>query len=143
MGLTARSACAGRAFLMLMNKFTSIVLILISFAAYNGAAHAGLKVLEGEHTVVYDIVNPRGVAFIPDYSNESFEQKVLSQDEFSKRVRVTTKLHALRTRIPYPIPADATPRSAASYLLPEKDRQSGDAAIIATVREVTRGSRFM
>ncbi len=119
------------------------LLLALCVLVASGHAHAGLKVLDGEHTVVYDIVNPRGVAFIPDYSNESFEQKVLSQDEFSKRVRVTTKLHALRTRIPYPVPADATPRSAASYLLPEKDRQSGDAAIIATVREVTRGSRFM
>ena len=64
-----------------------------------------LKVLEGEHTVVYDIVNPRGVAFIPDYANESFEQKVLSQDEFSKRVQVTSKMHPLKTRIAYPVPA--------------------------------------
>ena len=58
---------------------------------------AGLKILEGEHTVVYDIVNPRGVAFIPDYSNESFEQKVISQDEFSKRVQVTARMHPMKT----------------------------------------------
>ncbi len=59
-----------------------------------------LKVLEGEHTVVYDIVNPRGVAFIPDYSNESFEQKVISQDEFSKRVQVTSRMSPMKTRVP-------------------------------------------
>ena len=40
-----------------------------------GTAAAGLKVLEGEHTVVYDIVNPRGVAFIPDYSTNPSNRK--------------------------------------------------------------------
>lgn len=98
--------------------------------------------LEGEHTVIYDIVNPRGVAFIPDYSNESFEQKVISQDEFSKRVQVTTKMHPLRTAVPYPVPTDLIASSAGPYLSPEKDRQSGDPSIVRLAKGLAQGSRF-
>ena len=65
------------------NKHFYAIIILLVFILPSSSAHAGLSVLEGEHTVVYDIVNPRGVAFIPNYSNDSFEQKVISQDEFS------------------------------------------------------------
>ena len=75
----------------------TVFFILATFLAVSlgSIANAGLKVLEGTHTVIYDIVNPRGVAFIPDYANESFEQKVISQDKYSKRVRVTAKMHPL------------------------------------------------
>lgn len=106
------------------------------------ASQAGLAVLEGEHTVVYDIVNPRGVAFIPDYSNESFEQKVIGQDEFSKRVRVTSKMHPVKSRVPYPIPAGRIPPVLQQYLQPERDRQSHDAAIQRSAQEAVRGSRY-
>jgi hypothetical protein len=123
------------------SKHCLIALLFLLMSA--GVAVAGLKVLDGEHTVVYDIVNPRGVAFIPDYSNESFEQKVLSQDEFSKRVQVTTKMHPLKSRTAFPVPGGLLPSSMAPYLSPEKDRQSGDAAIVRTVQEITRGSRSM
>jgi hypothetical protein len=58
--------------------------IIIILSVLSGSAGASLRVLDGEHTVIYDIVNPRGVAFIPDYSNESFKQKVVNLDEFSK-----------------------------------------------------------
>ncbi len=104
---------------------------------------ADLKVLDGEHTVVYDIVNPRGVAFIPDYSNESFTQKVVNLDEFSKRVTVTSKMTLLKTRIPYPLAAGVIPSSAAKYLAAERDRQSDDPAIQQLAREITRDSRYM
>ena len=126
----------------MMNKIILVVIILSAF--FCGApAEAGLTVLEGEHVVVYDIVNPRGVAFIPDYSNESFEQKVISQDEFSKRVQVTSRMHPMRTRVAYPIPASSIPASVSSrYLVSEKDRQSQDPSIVNLVRDVTRGSVY-
>jgi hypothetical protein len=124
-----------------MNKHVFAVIFLLGVYC-PGVAEAGLKVLDGEHTVIYDIVNPRGVAFIPDYSNESFEQKVLSQDEFSKRVRVTSKMHPMKTRVPYPVPAGAIPTPILQYLAPERDRQSTDPAIVRLAMEVTRGSRY-
>src|SRR5512146_2984355 len=108
-----------------MRTFRHAIILILLLSCSRGA-EASLKILEGEHTVVYDIVNPRGVAFIPDYSNESFDQKVLSQDEFSKRVQVTAKMHPLTTRIAFPVPAGAIPSSAVQYLQPEKDRQSDD-----------------
>jgi len=117
----------------------AFILFLSSFA---GSAEAGLKVLDGEHTVGYDIVNPRGVAFIPDYSNESFEQKVISQDEFSKRVQVTAKMQAMMTRVPYPIASGSLPPALLQYIAPEKDRQSNDPSLMRLAREITKDSRY-
>ena len=124
-----------------MNRIVFVVIILAAF--FTGTpADAGLTVLEGEHVVVYDIVNPRGVAFIPDYSNESFEQKVISQDEFSKRVQVMSKMQPMKTRVPYPVSMSSLSASASRYLLPEKDRQSQDPSIVNLVRQITRGSVY-
>lgn len=122
-----------------LNKYLFAALFVFLFSQN---ALAGLKILEGEHTVIYDIVNPRGVAFIPDYSNESFEQRVISRDEFSKRVQVTSKMHAMKTRVPYPIAPGTIPSSLGQYLLSEKDRQSDDQSIIRLAREAALESRF-
>jgi hypothetical protein len=124
------------------NYLSSFLIIFLPVCLFPGKADADLKVLDGEHTVVYDIVNPRGVAFIPDYSNESFEQKVISQDEFSKRVQVTSRMLPMKTRVPYPLAAEVIPQSVARYLAPEKDRQSDDPAIQRLVREITGESRY-
>ncbi len=131
-----------RAFLVQMTKRLFAAIILFLFFSSPPDAHANLKVLEGEHTVVYDVVNPRGVAFIPDYANESFEQKVTNLDEFSKRVQVTTKMGPLKTRVPFPIAPGALPASVSQYLLPERDRQAQDPRIVGLAREITRGSRY-
>jgi transglutaminase superfamily protein/carboxypeptidase family protein len=125
----------------MVNKTVYAVIILVGIC-FPGIAGAGLKVLSGEHTVIYDIVNPRGVAFIPDYSNESFEQKVISQDEFSKRVQVTSKMYPMKTRVPYPVPGGVIPSSVSRYLETERDRQSHDPAIARLAKDVTRGSRY-
>ena len=124
-----------------MVKYFYTLLFVIILLSGARIADAGLKVLEGEHTVVYDIVNPRGVAFIPDYANESFTQKVISQDEFSKRVQVTSKMHPLKSVVPFPIPANTLSPEVSRYLLPEKDRQSNDPSIVRLVKEVTADSR--
>jgi hypothetical protein len=127
-----------------MNNHLIKISVLFSslFLLFSHSAHAGLKVLEGEHTVIYDIVNPRGVAFIPNYSNESFEQKVAVLDEFSKRVTVTSRMGPLKTRIPFPIPSGAISASVSQYLMPERDRQSADPAIVRLAGDITRGSRY-
>ncbi len=123
-------------------RLPQFLIAVLFFLFFEGTAHSGLKILEGEHTVVYDIVNPRGVAFIPDYSNESFEQKVISRDEFSTRVQVISKMHALRSRVPYPVAARTMPGAVAQYLLAEKDRQSDDPSVLRLVRTLTASSRF-
>ena len=125
----------------IMNKLLA-ALILTLLISHPSGAGAGLKVLEGEHTVIYDVVNPRGVAFIPDYVNESFEQKVTNLDEFSKRVRVTSKMGPLKTRVPFPIAPGVIPASVSQYLMPERDRQSQDPRIMRLAGEITSGSKY-
>ena len=123
------------------NKYYFLLIVML-VAMSATCSYATLKVLDGEHTVTYDIVNPRGVAFIPDYSNESFTQKVLSQDEFSKRVQVTSRMHPMKTRVPYPVPAGSITGAVKQYLAPERDRQSGDLNISKLARELTLGSKY-
>src|SRR5512146_11436 len=124
-----------------MRTFRYAIILILLLSCSRGA-EASLKILEGEHTVVYDIVNPRGVAFIPDYSNESFEQKVISQDEFSKRVRVTSRMGPMKTRVPFPVPPQMLSASVSRYLSAERDRQSNDPSIIRLAGDITRGSRY-
>ena len=127
--------------MIIMNRMFGALLLAVSLS-YATQASAALKILEGEHTVVYDVVNPRGVAFIPDYSNESFVQKVIAQDEFSKRIQVTSRMFPMTTRVPYPVAASSIIGPNRQYLLPEKDRQSNDPSIARLARDLTRGSRY-
>jgi hypothetical protein len=126
---------------MINNYLFSGILSLFFFAC-SSVVYAGLNVLEGEHTVVYDIVNPRGVAFIPNYSNESFEQKVVALDEFSKRVTVTSRMGPLKTRVSYPIPPRMLSSSVSQYLAPERDRQSDDPTLSRLAKDITMGQRY-
>jgi hypothetical protein len=123
------------------NPFFALILSVFLFCCAQNA-FAGLKVLEGEHTVVYDIVNPRGVAFIPDYSNESFSQKVENLDEFSKRVTVTSRMGPLKTRVPFPVSTQRLPSAVSHYLMPEQDRQSLDPSIVRLAGTITRRSAY-
>src|SRR5208283_213945 len=127
---------------ILMNKnlYCIILSLFILFCA--GSAYGGLIVLEGEHTVVYDIVNPLGVAFIPNYSNESFDQKVVTIDEFSKRITVTSRMSPMKTRVFFPIPPGTLSPTVSQYVTPERDRQSDDPSIVRLAGEITRGSRY-
>jgi len=127
--------------MQIMNKLFGPIILALLLSHPSGVV-AGLKILDGEHTVIYDVVNPRGVAFIPDYANESFEQKVMNLDEFSKRVQVTSKMGPLKTRVPFPIAPGVLPASVSQYLLPERDRQSQDPRIVQLAREITRGSSY-
>ncbi|HSB34183.1 MAG TPA: transglutaminase-like domain-containing protein, partial [Nitrospirota bacterium] len=124
-----------------MRTFRHAIILILLLSCSRGA-EASLKILEGEHTVVYDIVNPRGVAFIPDYSNESFDQKVISQDEFSKRVRVTSRMAPMKTRVPFPVPPRMLSASVSRYLSAERDRQSDHPSIVRLAGDITRGSRY-
>ncbi len=124
-----------------MNK-RNLIVISALLCLLPCSASAGLTILDGKHTVVYDIVNPRGVAFIPNYANESFEQSVTDLDEFSKRVTVTSKMGPLMSRVPFPIPAQRIPVSVARYLEPERDRQSRDPSISRLAQDITGGSQY-
>jgi hypothetical protein len=51
-------------------------------------------------------------------------------------------MHPLKSRVPYPVPPGTVSASHRQYLMPERDRQSSDPAIVRLAREVTQGSRY-
>ncbi|HSR10572.1 MAG TPA: transglutaminase-like domain-containing protein, partial [Thermodesulfobacteriota bacterium] len=107
----------------------------------SGFGLAATKVLSGKHSIVYDIVNPTGVEFLPDYANSSYSQKVIQEDEFSKRVLVEIDLSPLRSTASFPLNPQQIPGHARPFLGPEKDIQAGEAGISAQAGNLVRGSR--
>lgn len=99
------------------------------------------KVLSGRHSIIYDIVNPMGVEFLPNYSNNSYSQKVLQEDEFSKRILIEVNLGALNSTAPFPIPAQQLFGASRSFLRPEKNIPVGEGNIAAQARALTQNSQ--
>jgi len=104
-------------------------------------ALSATKVLIGKHTIVYDIVNPTGVEFLPNYSNSSYSQKVLQEDEFSKRVLIEVNLAPLNSTAPFPISAQQIPYQMKSFLGPEKDIPVNEGNILSQAGALAQGSR--
>jgi hypothetical protein len=110
-------------------------------AGWMSPALCATKVLIGKHSIVYDIVNPTGVEFLPDYSNSSYSQKVLQEDEFSKRVLIEVNLAPLNSTAPFPVSPQQMPSQMRSFLGPEKDIPANEANILSQARALTQGSR--
>jgi hypothetical protein len=104
-------------------------------------ALSATKVLTGKHAIVYDIVNPTGVEFLPNYSNSSYSQKVLQEDEFSKRVLIEVNLAPLNSTAPFPVSPQQVPSQMRAFLGPEKDVPVNEANILSQARALTQGSR--
>ncbi len=111
------------------------------FAFGSGAALADTKVLSGKHTIIYDIVNPLGVEFLPNYANNSYSQKVLQQDEFSKRVIIEVNLSPLNSRVPFPIPSQQLSSEVRSFLNPEKNIPVNEEGIAAQAKRLVQNAR--
>jgi len=111
------------------------------FALGSGAALADTKVLSGKHTIVYDIVNPLGVEFLPNYANNSYSQKVLQQDEFSKRVIIEANLSPLHSRAAFPISSQQLSFEVRSFLNPEKNIPVNEEGIAAGARKRVQNAR--
>jgi len=101
---------------------------------------AASKVLAGKHAIVYDIVNPQGVEFLPHYRNSSYSQKVLQEDEFSKRVLIEANLEPLNSKAPFPISSQLLPAEMRFFLQAEKDIPANEENISAEARKIARGS---
>ena len=99
------------------------------------------KVLSGTHTIIYDIVNPLGVEYIPNYANNSYSQKVLQEDEFSKRVLLEINLQPLNSRVPFPTSLQNARENLQPFLIPEKDIPAGEGAIAAKAQELAQNAR--
>jgi len=111
------------------------------FALGSGAARADTKVLSGKHTIIYDIVNPLGVEFLPNYANNSYSQKVLQQDEFSKRIIIEVNLSPLNSRAAFPVPSQQLSSEVRSFLNPEKNIPVNEDAIAAQARRLVQSAR--
>jgi len=113
------------------------LLLLLGISA---SVEAAARQLEGEHTITYDIINPRGVITLPNYSIDGYSQKVIAQDEFSKRIIVSAILSPFSSIAPYPFPATSLDRVDPSTLHPERTRQSQDPAIASLARSIAKGA---
>jgi len=113
----------------------------ILFGGWISPAWADTKILTGKHAVIYDIVNPIGVEFLPNYSNNSYSQKVLQEDEFSKRVLIEINLNPLNSTAPFPVPGQQASSQMRSFLIPEKDIPVQEGKISAQAKTLTQGSR--
>lgn len=116
---------------------TALFSLSLGVAAWSGSGWADTRVLSGKHTVVYDIVNPLGVEFLPEYANSSYSQKVIQEDEFSKRVLIEIHLSPLNSRAPFPIPALRL-AGLRPFLMGEKDIPVQEEGIAAQARRLTR-----
>jgi len=110
-------------------------------AGWISPALSATKVLIGKHAIVYDIVNPTGVEFLPNYSNSSYSQKVLQEDEFSKRVLIEVSLAPLNSTAPFPVSSQQMPYQLRSFLGPGKDIPVNEGNILSQARALTQGSR--
>ncbi len=124
-------------------RFFRIVLaagVAVLFHGWPNPAYAASKVLAGKHAIVYDIVNPLGVEFLPHYRNSSYSQKVLQEDEFSKRVLIEANLEPLNSKAPFPISSQWLAAEMRVFLQAEKDIPANEENISAEAKKIARGS---
>jgi hypothetical protein len=104
-------------------------------------AGAASKVLTGKHVILYDIVNPVGVEFLPHYRNSSYTQKILQEDEFSKRVMIEVNLEPLNSSALFPASLQQLPADMKAFLQAEKDIPARDENIFSEAQKLARGSQ--
>ncbi len=104
-------------------------------------AEAATKLLQGLHSITYEIINPKGLCSIPNYSNDGFEQKVIAEDSFSKKLKVTVKLDTFKSRAPFPIPDFSISKDLRVFLRPEERIQSNNQLIRSYARDITRDAK--
>jgi hypothetical protein len=135
--IEARSAL-GKRLLLWIGGWTALGII---GAGWMSPALSATKILIGKHTIVYDIVNPTGVEFLPNYSNSSYSQKVLQEDEFSKRVLIEVNLAPLNSTVAFPVSAQQMSYQMRSFLGPGKDIPVNEGNLLSQARALTQGSR--
>jgi hypothetical protein len=111
------------------------------FSSWVGSAFAETKVLSGKHAIVYDIVNPLGVEFLPNYANSSYSQKVLQEDEFSKRMLIEVSLSPLNSRASFPISLQQLSWEMNSFLTPGKDIPANEGPIASQAKKLVQEAR--
>ncbi len=123
-----------------MKKWVLIFIILIFSPGYVSRIGAETVLLSGSHTVTYDIINPRGLKNLPEYSNQSYSQKIISGDRVSKKVRVEIRLSPLPPSGPFPIDPASLPPELRPYLAAEEDIPSDNSRMVELAKKITQGS---
>ncbi|MDD5224040.1 MAG: carboxypeptidase regulatory-like domain-containing protein [bacterium] len=122
-----------------MKKWMALFFILV-FAGSVARSGAETILLSGSHTVTYDIINPRGLKNLPEYSNQNYSQKIISGDRVSKKVRVEINLSPLPPSGPFPIDPVSLPPELRPFLAAEEDIPSGNSRMIEIAKKITQGS---
>jgi len=115
----------------------SFALVFLSSVPNLGAETV---LLSGSHTVTYDIINPRGLKNLPEYSNQSYSQKIISGDRVSKKVRVEIRLSPLPLSGPFPFDPGSLAPELRPFLAAEEDIPSGNSRMIELAKKITQGS---
>ncbi|UCD84383.1 MAG: transglutaminase domain-containing protein [Deltaproteobacteria bacterium] len=124
-----------------MRRFRFLGIILTGIFFCFAEAEAATKLLRGVHSITYDIINPKGLCSIPNYSNDGFEQKVIAEDSFSKKLKVTVKLDTFKSRASFPIPNSIIGRDLRAFLKSEERIQSDNHLIRSYARDITRDAK--
>ena len=119
---------------------TSFALGIIFFGVVWAATAGGNTVLlEGSHSISYDIINPKGLKKIPEYRNQSFSQRIIESDQVSMKVVVTINLDPVPSTGLFPIPPESLPEEIRMFLQPEEDIPSAHPRIMSMAQEITSG----
>jgi len=124
-------------------SFFFLFFLLISVFIPQHPLKAETKVLTGKHIVIYDIVNPIGVEYLPNYSNKFYKQEVLTSDEFSKRLIVEIDLSPLNSSAMFPIPLKEIPNNMQKFLTAEQNIQTNDPMISEKARELVKEAKYV
>ncbi|MCX5859332.1 MAG: carboxypeptidase regulatory-like domain-containing protein [Proteobacteria bacterium] len=122
-----------------MKRWMAIFFILI-FTGLVARAGAETILLSGSHTVTYDIINPRGLKNLPEYSNQNYSQKIISGDRVSKKVRVEIRLSPLPPSGPFPFDPGSLAPELRPFLASEEDIPSDNSRMIEIAKKITQGS---
>ena len=97
-------------------------------------------ILEGNHRVILDIINPTGVKFIPDYQNAGFSQRVVETKRYAARVEIIVTLDTFSSREPFPVSPRRLPEEVQAFMKPEAMVQSEHAEIQRQARKLVAGA---
>ncbi len=103
-------------------------------------ARAQTKFISGNDTIYYDIINPKGVCSIPDYTDNGFSQKTVASNAYSRTVKVSVSLTPLNDVSHYPLSDDDFGAKVRQYLAPSKDIQSDDPSVAALAGSLTKNA---
>lgn len=122
-----------------MRKTLLIILIVLFWAGLSSSG-ADTVLLQGAHSITYDIINPRGLKKIPEYTNQSFSQTIVEHDGISMKAVVTIRLDPIPPSGSFPIDRSTLPAEVLPFLDPEEDIPCRHSRVVSLAGEITSGA---